>query len=147
MKLTPSEIVDGKLFLRQQKTKVPVYVPLPDFLLDELSRIRLTGGHYFWNRDGDSKTETATGNARRAFRKVFEGAGFAKNVAHPHRFRDTFAVNLLRQGVSLEDVSILLGHTSIKTTQKSYAPWVYERQLRLEEMVRRTFKTQLVRVG
>lgn len=42
--------------------------------------------------------------------------------AHPHMFRDTFAVELLLSGVPMEDVSILLGHTSIKTTEGSYAP-------------------------
>ena len=66
--------------------------------------------------------------------------------AHPHRFRDTFAVRLLQAGVPLQDVSILLGHTSIKVTEKHYAPWVKERQIRLEELVQRTWKTQLVRV-
>ena len=37
---------------------------------------------------------------------------------HSHRFRDTFAVSLLQAGVSLEDVSTLLGHKSLRITQK-----------------------------
>jgi integrase len=41
---------------------------------------------------------------------------------HSHRLRDTFSVALLEKGVPLETVSILLGHTSIKTTEKHYAP-------------------------
>jgi integrase/recombinase XerD len=32
-------------------------------------------------------------------------------------------------------VSILLGHTSIKTTEKHYAPWVRSRQVALEAAV------------
>ena len=37
---------------------------------------------------------------------------------HPHRFRDTFAVSLLLKGVSLDSVSKLLGHSSIKITER-----------------------------
>jgi integrase len=65
---------------------------------------------------------------------------------HPHQFRDTFAVRLLNSGVPLQDVSVLLGHSSVKITEKHYAPWVEERQTRLDELVQRTWKTQLVKV-
>lgn len=47
---------------------------------------------------------------------------------HAHRFRDTFAVRLLAAGKPLELVQTLLGHKSILTTQKHYAPWVKSRQ-------------------
>ncbi len=36
-----------------------------------------------------------------------------------HRLRDTFAVELLQRGVPMEEISKLLGHTSMKTTEKS----------------------------
>lgn len=49
-----------------------------------------------------------------------------------HRFRDTFSVELLLAGVPLERVSILLGHESVKITEKHYAPWVRSRQEQLE---------------
>jgi integrase len=45
----------------------------------------------------------------------------------PHRFRDSFAVNLLNSGVSVDIVSGYLGHRSIRTTEKYYAPWVQSR--------------------
>jgi len=54
---------------------------------------------------------------------------------HTHRFRDTFAVGLLEKGVSLESVSVLLGHQSVKITQKHYSPWVKTRQEALEKEV------------
>jgi len=47
-------------------------------------------------------------------------------------FRDTFAVELLLAGVSLDQVSLLLGHSSIKITEKHYAPFVKARQQQLE---------------
>jgi site-specific recombinase XerD len=59
---------------------------------------------------------------------------------HSHRLRDTFSVDLLQNGVSLETVSQLLGHTSIKTTQKHYAPWVKTRQDALEAAVMGTWQ-------
>jgi integrase/recombinase XerD len=61
---------------------------------------------------------------------------------HSHRFRDTFAVGLLAAGVSLEDVSVLLGHDSIKVTQKHYSPWVKTRQDRLSTEVLRANSVQ-----
>lgn len=47
-------------------------------------------------------------------------------------FRDTFAVELLKHGVSLETVSMLLGHASIRVTEKHYKPWVKTLQDKLE---------------
>jgi integrase len=58
---------------------------------------------------------------------------------HSHRLRDTFSVELLRKGVSIESVSRLLGHKSIRVTEKHYAPWVKIRQDRLEAEVMGTW--------
>lgn len=51
---------------------------------------------------------------------------------HAHRFRGTYAVALLFGGVPMERVSILLGHTSIRSTGKRYAPGVRAQQAQLE---------------
>lgn len=53
--------------------------------------------------------------------------------------RDTFAVELLLAGVPLERVSILLGHPSLKITEKHYSPWIRKRQGQAEADVRRTW--------
>ncbi|MGA7412521.1 MAG: tyrosine-type recombinase/integrase [Bryobacteraceae bacterium] len=53
----------------------------------------------------------------------------------PHRLRDTFAVNKLLSGLQLDDVSRLLGHSSVKVTEAYYAKWVSSRKLRLERLV------------
>ena len=53
----------------------------------------------------------------------------------PHRLRDTFAVRKLLGGFQLEDVSRLLGHSSVKVTEMYYAKWVASRKRRLERLV------------
>lgn len=56
-----------------------------------------------------------------------------------HRLRDTFAVDLLEKGIPLEEVSKLLGHESIRTTERHYAKWVQGRQDRLDTLVTGTW--------
>jgi integrase len=60
-----------------------------------------------------------------------------QSIEITHRFRDTYAVALLLEGVPMERVSILLGHTSIRVTEKHYSPWVRARQEQLEADVAR----------
>lgn len=45
--------------------------------------------------------------------------------AHPHRYRDSFAVDLLVRGATAYDVAKLLGDT-VDTVEKHYAPFVKE---------------------
>ena len=56
--------------------------------------------------------------------------------AHPHRYRDSFAVDLLSRGASPYDVAKLLGDT-VETIEKHYAPFVRE----LRERARRIMET------
>jgi integrase/recombinase XerD len=55
-------------------------------------------------------------------------------------FRDTFAVEMLLAGVPIDQVSILLGHKSVKITEKHYAPWVKARQEQLASSVRNAWQ-------
>jgi len=72
-------------------------------------------------------------------RKRLEQKGGKIADGHAHRFRDTFAVELLLAAVPRERVSILLGHTSVKVTERHYSPWIRERQERAEADVRRAW--------
>jgi len=137
--LAASRIHDGKLMLRTAKTGTVEYLPLPPFLLTALEAVKRSNGYFFWT--GASKRSSVADTWRKRLAPVFERAGVAG--AHPHRFRDTFAVELLLAGVPLERVSVLLGHSSVKVTEKHYAPGVRDRQMQLEADVRRTWSTDL----
>ena len=129
-----SDRIDGKnIFLYTAKTGVPVYDILPDSVLRALEETpRVTETRFFWSSQG--KRETAVCDWQEKIKNVFDLAGIVKGLSNAvsHRLRDTFAVELLLAGVPLERVSILLGHQSIKITEKHYAPWTRSRQEQIE---------------
>jgi len=130
-------LAGNRLFLYTAKTGVPVFIPLPPFVVDALNACpRKSERYWFWT--GVGSKDTLSGNWRRTFRRLCEIAGVREG--HPHRFRDTLAVELLLEGVPIERVSILLGHSSVKVTQRHYAPWVYARQAQLEADVARVWR-------
>jgi integrase/recombinase XerD len=136
--LERARLKDGKLFLYTQKTGTPVNCPLPPGVISELHHLpNAHPDYFFW--DGRSERETTVKSWNRVFRKMFGAATPPIAGGHPHRFRDTFAVSLLLKGVELSHVSILLGHASIKITERHYAPWVKARQEQLEADVERTW--------
>jgi integrase/recombinase XerD len=119
LKRSVVDLETGKLLLRVMKTGAPLYVRLGEPATDALKAIPMEWERFFWN--GQSRLYTAIGNARKTISRVLAVAGIK---GHPHRFRDTFSVSLLEKGEDLRTVQLLLGHTSIKTTEKHYAPFV-----------------------
>jgi site-specific recombinase XerD len=50
-------------------------------------------------------------------RNIVKRYGNMANVdIHPHSFRHSFAINMVRQGTDLRRVQQLLGHTNLNTT-------------------------------
>ena len=134
MTLERNRITADNLFLYTAKTGTPVSVPLREFLLNALAAIpRISERYFFWT--GASKIDSATGDWQRTLKGVFDLARIPDG--HAHRFRDTFAVGLLQAGVLMERVSMVLGHSTMKVTEKYYSPWVRARQEQLEADVRR----------
>jgi site-specific recombinase XerD len=89
----------------------------------------------FWYGLGTDPRRLAAAVYQR-MQEIGERAGVVD--CRPHRLRDTFAVRKLLAGMNLEDVSRLLGHSSIKITQSYYARWISSRKLRLERIVAET---------
>lgn len=118
IQLRPEHIQRG--VLRTQKTKATIPIRLPQVTLQALAAVRpQPSGYYFWT---GASYKGACDSVWRTFARLGQRAGL--QGVHPHRLRDTFAVNLLAAGADLRLVSKMLGHSSIRTTEKHYAPWV-----------------------
>jgi integrase len=121
-----------RLELHTAKTGVSVFIPLQKYIVEMIQR--LPGKYPFWS--GQSTTANCTSVRQEACRKLFKHAGIA---GHSHRFRHTFAKNLLVNEVPLETGSLLLGHRKLAITEKHYARFMPERQALIESEVRKTW--------
>lgn len=131
--LARDRLQEDKLFLYTQKTGTPVWLPLPPRAVSALNQAPSDHADYFfWN--GRCLPMSAVKIWERTFARLFELAKIPGGTIH--RLRDTFAVELLLKGVPIEQVSVLLGHSSLKITEKHYSPWVKARQELLEKSVR-----------
>jgi integrase/recombinase XerD len=129
VQLDANRLEGNKLLLHTEKTGVPVYCVLPEMVVKALDAAPHSSARYFfWT--GKSTVRSAKGKWQRRLQRLF---GLAKvPTGHAHRLRDTFAVELLLAGVPLDRVSVLLGHSSIRITERHYAPWTRSRQEQIE---------------
>ena len=148
----------------QKKTGDPVYCPIPPDVAEALLTVpasqkgNTNETYFFWTGAGLPKTIVS--NWQRSYGKLFRLAalkepGGQPKRCHPHMFRDTFAVESLLAGMRLEEVSTILGHSSVRITERHYMPWVRARQESLNQSVMASWtkqgkvapaKTQLVRM-
>jgi integrase/recombinase XerD len=117
----------------RQKTGVDVYVPIPPEVTQEIAAVPNHNPEYFFWNTGKGTLVTAVCNWQKSLRPLFRKAGLPNG--HPHQLRDTFAVEMLSAGIPIGEVSKMLGHSNIATTEKHYAPWVKLRQERLTALV------------
>jgi integrase len=69
--LKREKLRDGRIFLHSQKTGVPVWVPIPEFVVKELEK--LDGEYFFWS--GQGLVKTALGNWQRSLERLGKIAG------------------------------------------------------------------------
>lgn len=87
---------------------------------------------------GSTRLETVVEFWSKRLNQVFKAAGIQNGTSH--RFRHTFAVDLLQNGVDVKHVSMLLGHESVLTTEEHYSAWVQSRQDPLNSDVLRAYE-------
>lgn len=118
----------------RQKTGTHISVPLPPDVALELTAVLNGNPRYlFWG--GNGLEQSAVTNWQHDLRSLFRATFGDDTNFTPHCLRDTAAVEWLSAGIPMEHVSKLLGHASVKTTEKSYAPWVKGRQDYLDSLV------------
>jgi site-specific recombinase XerD len=129
-----------RIVTSRQKTGTHVSVPIPSDVAKEILDVENDNEKYvFWSGNGDEESITKNW-AKYYVAPAFAAAKITGGHMMSHRLRDTFAVDLLGKGVPLEEVSKLLGHESIKTTERHYAKWIKGRQDRLDDLVIGTWK-------
>jgi len=119
MKLTKNNIsegVDGNRWImtKRKKTGIPIKIPL---LPSVESLINKYEGHPRTNISGGLMPFISNQKLNSYLKKIADICGIAKNLTF-HMARHTFATTVtLSNGVPIETVSKLLGHTKIVTTQ------------------------------
>jgi hypothetical protein len=75
-------LVGSRIFLYTQKTEVPVFIPLPPFVVDALHACpRKSERYWFWT--GVGSKDTLAGNWRRTFRPTVQNRGRAEWPSTP----------------------------------------------------------------
>jgi len=111
---------NGVIYLYRSKVSNDDFIPMTKRLCATLLNRRksVEGEYVFPGRFGGYKTIQNNRALESAFSRA-EVTGVSS-----HNQRKTFATRLLIRGAAITDVQHLLGHASVKTTEKAYAAFV-----------------------
>ena len=99
------------IIINRQKTGTPSYIPLLDISLRIIDKYRGTG------KNGKLFNLMNSSEVNLYLKDIAKAAGIDKRVSY-HVARHSFSTSVcLSQGVPIESLSQMLGHTNIKTTQ------------------------------
>jgi hypothetical protein len=110
----------------QMKTGKRCTPPVPDWVYDLVMALPTGGDKFFtWSRYG-------------MFRRLIKLFTQVKTKSHmtPHCLRHTAAILGLEDGMSIEAVSMMLGHESVKVTMKTYARPLDTTNMQRDRMIR-----------
>jgi integrase len=127
--LKRSALVGNLITGRRHKTDEAYRLRIPMWLADELRALPpVDAAYFFW--DGVVKLQSLAGQYRRLLDAAFAEAGVEMT---PHRFRHYFISSTLATGISVEDVSAMVG-TSPTEIRKTYRRWIKEATDRLDQV-------------
>ena len=120
MKWADIDFDNGVIYLYRSKVSNDDFIPMTNRLRTTLlNRRRVVDSDYvFPGRYGGHKSI----KSNFALEGAFKRAGL-EDVSS-HNLRKTFATRLLNRGAAITDVQHLLGHSSVKTTERAYAAFV-----------------------
>jgi len=120
LKWSDIDFENGVIYLYRSKVSNDDFIPMTIRLRTTLlNRKKVVDSEYvFPGRYGGHKT---IGN-NYALEGAFRRAGL--DDVSSHNLRKTFATRLLNRGAAITDVQHLLGHSSVKTTERAYAAFV-----------------------
>lgn len=134
-KLKATEFGNWVYESKQKKTRKPVTVWLEPWLAERIMALpRLSTGLPFYEPElygGEKEEDYLSHYVAKPLRELGKFIGVPG--LRCHRFRDSFAVNWLNAGGSLDDLKELLGHTKLATTERYYAPFVKSRKKAIEQ--------------
>lgn len=102
-------------YIKERNDESEYVFPKSAVRVDSDIRIRTAKGVWYTNPDMVANEPAAISSIESVVRKIGKRAGVEK--VHPHRFRRTCATLALRRGMPIEQVSRMLGHEQISTTQ------------------------------
>ena len=149
-----ARIIGNRFSLRTVKNGTKLTVILPDHVVAALHALQqrptIDPRYFFWS--GKSEVKSLTGQWQRKLGRLNKYLSMVDYDGtplqfHSHQLRDTFAVEHLLAGTSMQDLSKMLGHKTVRVTEKYYAPWVPERQAQLEEKMTEALKKMGVSVS
>lgn len=118
-----------QVHIREGKGGKDRLVPLPKRTLSALRQHWTTHRHerlLFPGIGKASDTPMDKGSVQKALKRVLQDCRINKRIS-PHSLRHCFATHLLEQGLDLRSLQVLLGHGSLKTTER-YAHLTQQKQ-------------------
>jgi integrase len=122
---------------RKKRVVVPIHTELLFALQAEFNRRKPQPDERVLINPGPWAKSKPLTRPRLYYRMVALGKRAGVPDAHPHRFRDTFAVDMLSRGASAYEVAKLLGDT-VDTIERHYAPFVKELRERTRRIMENT---------